>query len=182
MVFALWILMAVGVVAAVALIADFSWLDSLFNRLPKHTHTATGKSRLVRIEEKVDILDGEVRRAVRMGTAFYEQAQSQLKEEQERCLILEANKDELEARIKILDVEKADQKKTIDSLEKIKKKLTEQLNVVQKELAAALAKVDKLSAQILKQKALRGDGEFELDKLRHENEILRNELEYERNN
>ena len=182
MVFALWILMAVGVVAAVALIADFSWFDNLFNRLPKHTPTATGKSRLVRIEEKVDILDGEVRRAVRMGTAFYEQAQSQLKEEQERCLILEANKDELEARIKILDVEKADQKKTIDSLEKIKKKLTEQLNVVQKELAAALAKVDKLSAQILKQKALRGDGEFELDKLRHENEILRNELEYERNN
>jgi hypothetical protein len=34
----------------------------------------------------------------------------------------------------------------------------------------------------MKQKALRGDGEFELEKLREEVEVLRNELEYERNN
>ncbi len=174
MIFALWMLMAVGVIAAIAIVADFDWANGLFEKLPKKT-PSMGKSRLVRLEEKIDILDGEVRRAVRMGTDFYEQAKSQLKEEQEKCLILEANKNELEARLKILTTDN-------ESLQKEKNKLTEQLDMVNKELSAALSKADKLSKQLTKQKALRGDGEFELEKLREEVEVLRNELEYERNN
>lgn len=181
MIFALWILMGIGVVAAIALASDFNLPTDIFDKFPKKA-PSMGKSRLVRIEEKVDILDGEVRRAVRMGTDFYEQAKLQLKEEQERCLILEANKNELEARIKILDSERNQQKQTIDSLQQKQKELTSQLNVINKELSAALSKVDKLSNQLMKQKALRGDGEFELEKLREEVEVLRNELEYERNN